>query len=102
MKVSGDALKELGWRELEKVAAFPGLTDTSAESRLYIPGGGITKGLYTDRYIHCDSDKCLFLKSSLKWWANLGVLVFSLVVQRTSRWLWCSSSVQRATTSLTL
>ncbi|XP_003977258.1 proteasome assembly chaperone 2 [Takifugu rubripes] len=48
MKVSGDALKELGWRELEKVAAFPGLTDTSAESRLYIPGGGITKGLYTD------------------------------------------------------
>lgn len=51
MKVSGDALKELGWRELEKVPAFPGLTDASAEPRLYIPGGGITKGLYTDRYM---------------------------------------------------
>lgn len=52
MKVSGDALKELGWREMEKVPAFPGLTDTSAEPRLCIPGGGITKGLYTDRYMH--------------------------------------------------
>lgn len=48
MKVSGDALKELGWREMEKVPAFPGLTDTNAEPRLCIPGGGITKGLYTD------------------------------------------------------
>lgn len=85
MKVSGDALKELGWRELEKVAAFPGLTDTSAELRLYIPGGGITKGLYTDGYVHSVSDKCLFLKSFLKWWANVRVLVISSVVQRTSR-----------------
>lgn len=45
-----DALKELGWRELERVAPFPGLTDANTEPRLYIPGGGITKGLYTDRY----------------------------------------------------
>lgn len=57
MKVSGDALKELGWREMEKVPAFPGLTDTSAEPRLYIPGGGITKGLYTDRYVHSVRDR---------------------------------------------
>ncbi|XP_029919400.1 proteasome assembly chaperone 2 [Myripristis murdjan] len=47
-KLCGDALKELGWKEMERVAAFPGLTDTSAEPRLYIPGGGITKGLFTD------------------------------------------------------
>lgn len=48
LKGSADALKELGWRELERVPAFPGLTDTDAEPRLYIPGGGITKRLYTD------------------------------------------------------
>ncbi|KAM3857984.1 proteasome assembly chaperone 2 [Diretmus argenteus] len=47
-KVSGDALKELGWREMERVSPFPGLTDGSTEPRLYIPGGGITKGLFTD------------------------------------------------------
>lgn len=47
-KVSEDALKELGWREMERVSAFPGLTDGNTEPRLYIPGGGITKGLYTD------------------------------------------------------
>ncbi|KAM4630767.1 proteasome assembly chaperone 2 [Polymixia lowei] len=47
-KVSGDALKELGWREMERVSPFPGLTDTNTEARLYIPGGGITKGLFTD------------------------------------------------------
>lgn len=62
MKASGDALKELGWRELEKVAAFPGLMDTSAEPRLYIPGGGITKGLYTDGYMHCVRGTHLFFK----------------------------------------
>lgn len=50
LKGSADALKELSWREMELVAAFPGLTDANAEPRLYIPGGGITKGLYTDRY----------------------------------------------------
>ncbi|KAM9339779.1 proteasome assembly chaperone 2 isoform 1-T1 [Symphorus nematophorus] len=48
LKTSADALKELSWREMERVAAFPGLTDTNAEPRLYIPGGGITKGLYMD------------------------------------------------------
>lgn len=50
LKASVDVWKELGWRELERVAAFPGLTDANTEPRLYIPGGGITKGLYTDRY----------------------------------------------------
>lgn len=49
-KLSQDALKELGWLEMEKVQAFPVLTDGNAEPRLYIPGGGITKGLYKDRY----------------------------------------------------
>ncbi|CAG5885098.1 unnamed protein product [Menidia menidia] len=48
LKGSGDALKQLGWREMEKVTAFPGVADASSEPRLYIPGGGITKGLYTD------------------------------------------------------
>ncbi|XP_004073845.1 proteasome assembly chaperone 2 [Oryzias latipes] len=46
--VSADALKELGWREMERTPAFPGLTDAEAEPRLCIPGGGITKGLYSD------------------------------------------------------
>ncbi|KAG9338265.1 hypothetical protein JZ751_026070 [Albula glossodonta] len=41
-----DVLKELEWKEMEKVSMFPGISDT--EQRLYIPGGGITKGLYTD------------------------------------------------------
>lgn len=49
LKGSADALKELGWREMERVPAFPGLTDRNTEPRLCIPGGGITKGLYTDR-----------------------------------------------------
>ncbi|KAK5855032.1 hypothetical protein PBY51_005172 [Eleginops maclovinus] len=48
LKESADALKELSWREMERVAAYPGLTDTNTEPRLYVPGGGITKGLYTD------------------------------------------------------
>ncbi|KAG7500001.1 hypothetical protein JOB18_005400 [Solea senegalensis] len=48
LKVSEDALKSLGWREMEQVPAFPGMTDTNAEPRLCIPGGGITKGLYSD------------------------------------------------------
>lgn len=49
LKGNADALKELSWREMERVSAFPGLTDANTEPRLYIPGGGITKGLYTDR-----------------------------------------------------
>lgn len=48
LKVSEEALKELGWREMERVAAFPGLTETDAEPRLCIPGGGVTKTLFTD------------------------------------------------------
>ncbi|XP_072530803.1 proteasome assembly chaperone 2 isoform X2 [Salminus brasiliensis] len=43
---AGDTLRELGWTELERVSAFPGINDS--EKRLYIPGGGVTKGLYTD------------------------------------------------------
>ncbi|XP_029370406.1 proteasome assembly chaperone 2 [Echeneis naucrates] len=48
LKTSADALKELGWKEMERVSAFPGLTDANTEPRLCIPGGGITKGLYQD------------------------------------------------------
>lgn len=48
LKSSEEALKELGWLEMEKTQAFPGLIDGNSEPRLYIPGGGITKGLYTD------------------------------------------------------
>ncbi|KAJ8412652.1 hypothetical protein AAFF_G00116030 [Aldrovandia affinis] len=45
-RIVSDDLKELQWREMERVALFPGVSDT--EKRLYIPGGGFTKGLYTD------------------------------------------------------
>lgn len=47
LTASADALKELGWTEMERMPAFPGI-DSDAEPRLCIPGGGITKGLYTD------------------------------------------------------
>uniref|UniRef100_A0A4W5KW20 Proteasome (prosome, macropain) assembly chaperone 2 n=1 Tax=Hucho hucho TaxID=62062 RepID=A0A4W5KW20_9TELE len=46
LKVTGDRLKEMEWREMETVSTFPGVTDS--EQRLYIPGGGATKGLFTD------------------------------------------------------
>ncbi|XP_032875314.1 proteasome assembly chaperone 2 isoform X1 [Amblyraja radiata] len=36
----------LKWKEMEKVAAFPGISEV--EQELSIPGGGITKSLYTD------------------------------------------------------
>ncbi|XP_063041057.1 proteasome assembly chaperone 2 [Engraulis encrasicolus] len=39
-------IKELEWREMEKVSAFPGISDS--EKKLYIPGGGITRALYND------------------------------------------------------
>ncbi|XP_037391163.1 proteasome assembly chaperone 2 isoform X1 [Pygocentrus nattereri] len=42
----GDTLRELGWAELEKVSVFPGINDS--DKRHYIPGGGVTKGLYAD------------------------------------------------------
>ncbi|KAM9414773.1 proteasome assembly chaperone 2 isoform 1-T1 [Salvelinus alpinus] len=45
-KVTGDRLKEMEWKEMETVSTFPGVTDS--EQRLYIPGGGATKGLFTD------------------------------------------------------
>uniref|UniRef100_A0A674CI34 Proteasome assembly chaperone 2 n=1 Tax=Salmo trutta TaxID=8032 RepID=A0A674CI34_SALTR len=45
-KVTGDRLKEMEWTEMETVSTFPGVTDS--EQRLYIPGGGATKGLFTD------------------------------------------------------
>ncbi|XP_077405504.1 proteasome assembly chaperone 2 [Vanacampus margaritifer] len=49
LKSSGDAFKELGWREMERVPLCPGRLDTGTEEqRLYVPGGGITKGLYAD------------------------------------------------------
>uniref|UniRef100_A0A3Q2QWN2 Proteasome assembly chaperone 2 n=1 Tax=Fundulus heteroclitus TaxID=8078 RepID=A0A3Q2QWN2_FUNHE len=48
LTTSADALKELSWREMERMPAFPGVKDADAEPRLCIPGGGITKGLYTD------------------------------------------------------
>ncbi|KAM9494047.1 proteasome assembly chaperone 2 [Clarias gariepinus] len=40
-------LQSLGWREMERVSAFPGVTD-SDRRRLYVPGGGVTKALYND------------------------------------------------------
>lgn len=40
-------MKELNWKEMEKVAAYPGISDT--DKVLHIPGGGITKLLFTER-----------------------------------------------------
>ncbi|XP_061786781.1 proteasome assembly chaperone 2 [Nerophis lumbriciformis] len=48
MKECADALKELGWREMERVPGSQGCSDAKTAPRLFIPGGGITKGLYTD------------------------------------------------------
>lgn len=39
-------MQELNWKEMEKVAAYPGINDT--EKVLHIPGGGITKLLFTE------------------------------------------------------
>ncbi|XP_062845199.1 proteasome assembly chaperone 2 [Trichomycterus rosablanca] len=41
------ALEQLGWTEMEKISAFPGVMDSDSQ-RLCIPGGGVTKALYTD------------------------------------------------------
>ncbi|XP_037119331.1 proteasome assembly chaperone 2 [Syngnathus acus] len=48
-KCIGDAFKDLGWIEMERMPICPGRLDAEAEEpRLYVPGGGITKGLYID------------------------------------------------------
>ncbi|MBN3308452.1 PSMG2 protein, partial [Amia calva] len=44
--IIGDRLQDLQWKEMERIAAFPGISNS--EQRLYIPGGGVTKALYTD------------------------------------------------------
>jgi len=46
-KAVGGLMQELNWKEMEKVAAYPGINDT--EKVLHIPGGGITKLLFTER-----------------------------------------------------
>ncbi|KAF4100140.1 proteasome assembly chaperone 2 [Onychostoma macrolepis] len=45
-KEAAQRVEELGWREMERISAFPGISDS--EQRLYIPGGGVTKAFYTD------------------------------------------------------
>ncbi|KAJ8291081.1 hypothetical protein GJAV_G00021160 [Gymnothorax javanicus] len=45
-RIIGGALKELAWKEMERIKLYPGISET--EERLYIPGGGYTKGLYTN------------------------------------------------------
>ncbi|KAJ7991989.1 hypothetical protein DPEC_G00289560 [Dallia pectoralis] len=44
-KETGDCLKEMNWKEMETISAFPGVSDSV--QRVYMPGGGITKGLFT-------------------------------------------------------
>ncbi|CAI5779773.1 Proteasome assembly chaperone 2 [Podarcis lilfordi] len=44
-KAVGDQMQRLNRRELEQTAAFPGVTD---EKVFHIPGGGITKLLFTE------------------------------------------------------
>ncbi|XP_034016190.1 proteasome assembly chaperone 2 [Thalassophryne amazonica] len=48
LKLCEGEVKELAWKEMEQVPPFPGITDANIESRFSIPGGGITKGLFTD------------------------------------------------------
>ncbi|NXN42221.1 PSMG2 protein, partial [Rhinoptilus africanus] len=43
-KAVGGLMQELNWKEMEKVAAYPGINDKV----LHIPGGGITKLLFTE------------------------------------------------------
>ncbi|KAJ7338666.1 hypothetical protein JRQ81_012568 [Phrynocephalus forsythii] len=45
-KTCGSVMEKLSGRELEKVAAFPGLNDD--EKTYHIPGGGITKVLFSE------------------------------------------------------
>ncbi|NXY47107.1 PSMG2 protein, partial [Ceuthmochares aereus] len=45
-KAVGGLMQELNWKEMEKVAAYPGINDK--EKVLHIPGGGITKRLFTE------------------------------------------------------
>ncbi|NP_001011145.1 proteasome assembly chaperone 2 [Xenopus tropicalis] len=45
-KSVADVLKELEWKEMEKVSSYPGLNDN--EKRVFIPGGGFTKRFYDD------------------------------------------------------
>ncbi|KFQ70865.1 Proteasome assembly chaperone 2 [Phaethon lepturus] len=45
-KAVGGLMQKLNWKEMEKVAAYPGINDT--EKVLHIPGGGITKLLFTE------------------------------------------------------
>ncbi|XP_051519253.1 proteasome assembly chaperone 2-like isoform X2 [Myxocyprinus asiaticus] len=45
-KEEGQRVGELGWREMERISILPDVCES--EQRLYIPGGGVTKALYTD------------------------------------------------------
>ncbi|XP_062915691.1 proteasome assembly chaperone 2 [Mobula hypostoma] len=44
--IVGDKFQTLKWKEMEKVPAFPRISEVEME--LCIPGGGITKSLYAD------------------------------------------------------
>ncbi|XP_025060513.1 proteasome assembly chaperone 2 isoform X2 [Alligator sinensis] len=48
-KTVGDQMQKLNWKEMEKVAAYPEINN--AEKVLHIPGGGITKLLFTERIL---------------------------------------------------
>ncbi|KAM7175531.1 proteasome assembly chaperone 2 isoform 1-T1 [Macrochelys suwanniensis] len=45
-KTAGDLMQRLNWKEMEKVAAYPGVND--AEMVVHIPGGGITTLLFSE------------------------------------------------------
>ncbi|XP_074843595.1 proteasome assembly chaperone 2 isoform X1 [Carettochelys insculpta] len=45
-KIVGDLMQRLNWKEMEKIPAYPGVNDT--EMVLHIPGGGITKLLFSE------------------------------------------------------
>lgn len=48
-KTDSDLMQRLNWKELEKTAAFPEVNDDTKV--LHIPGGGITKLLFTERLV---------------------------------------------------
>ncbi|XP_039381069.1 proteasome assembly chaperone 2 isoform X1 [Mauremys reevesii] len=45
-KTAGELMQRLNWKEMEKVAAYPGVNDTDMVLR--IPGGGITTLLFSE------------------------------------------------------
>uniref|UniRef100_A0A8C9EXA5 Proteasome assembly chaperone 2 n=1 Tax=Pavo cristatus TaxID=9049 RepID=A0A8C9EXA5_PAVCR len=75
-KAAEGHIQELKWKEMEKVAAYPGISDT--EKVLHIPGGGITKLLFIESKCISSAKGICFV--SARWKISFGVFGFSCVV----------------------